>query len=229
MKRSKKLLMAGVLTLGMGTGAVLFTPQGMNASGNVVLASVDWVTSQLNPVKTKISELESKLAAQQQEINNLKAQIGDTTNPPTTPPTGQLPSVVYAKGTVSVHSGATKDYKVIATKPAGSSLKVIDSFTGSSGLWYRVELSSTVRGWVYSGDVSTTKPATTTPTQVVTTGDVHLRKGATTSYPVIETLKAGTTHKYISTFTNSAGEKWYNIETTSGNKGWVFSGLSEVK
>ncbi|ESU34132.1 hypothetical protein G3A_02365 [Bacillus sp. 17376] len=229
MNHTKKLLVAGMITVGMGSGAFLFTPKEMDASGNVVLASVDWVTSQLNPVNSKISELESKLAAQQQEINNLKAQIGSTTNPPTTPPTGQLPSVVYAKGTVSIHSGATKDYKVIATKTAGSSLKVVDSFTGSAGLWYRVELSSTVRGWVYSGDISTTKPTATVPTQVVTTGDVHLRKGATTSYPVIETLKAGTTHKYISTFVNSAGEKWYNIQTASGNKGWVFSGLSEVK
>lgn len=229
MKRSKKVIVAGMLALGIGSGAVLFTPKDMKASGNVVLASVDWVTSQLNPVKSKITALESKLAAQEQEINNLKAQIGNTTNPPTTPPTGQFPSVVYAKGTVSIHSGATKGYKVIATRTAGSTLKVIDSFTGSAGLWYRVELSSTIRGWVYSGDVSTTKPTSTVPTQVVTTGDVYLRRGATTSYPVIETLKAGTTHKYISTFENSSGEKWFNIQTASGNKGWVFSGLSEVK
>lgn len=229
MKRSKKLLAVGMLTLGMGSGAVLFTPKGMNASGNVVLASVDWVTSQLNPVKTKMTDLESKIAAQQEEINTLKAQIGNTTKPPTNPPAGQLPAVVYAKNSITIHSGASKNYKIVATKPAGSSLTVIDSFTGAAGLWYRVELSSTVRGWVYSEDVTTTKPATTTPTLVVATVEVNLRKGATTGYPVIETLKAGTSHKYISTFVNSAGEKWYNIQTASGNKGWVFSGLSEVK
>ncbi|MGN7175954.1 peptide-binding protein [Paenibacillus sp. FSL R5-0490] len=227
MSRTKKLIAAGALTLGIGAGAVLFTPNAINASSNVVLASVDWVTSQLNPMKSKITELESKLASQQQEINNLKSQIG---NPTTPPAEGQLPSAVYVtKSSVNIHSGASTDYKVVATKAMGSSLKVIDSFKASTGLWYRVELSSTLKGWVFSGNVSIDKPSTAAPSQVITTGDVHLRKGATTSYGVIQTLPKGTVLKYISTFVNSKGETWYNAQTSSGVKGWVFGGLSEVR
>ncbi|MBS4190240.1 SH3 domain-containing protein [Bacillus sp. FJAT-49705] len=232
MNRSKKLIVAGALTLGIGTGAIIFTPQAMNASSNVVLASVDWVTSQLNPMKSKITELENKISSQQQEINNLKSQIGTNPGtPPTQPPVeGELPSVVYAaNASVNIHSGASKNYKVVATKTKGTSLKVIDKFNAATGLWYRVELSPSLKGWVFSNEVSVNKPSTSTPTQVVTFGDVHLRKGATTSYPILQTLKSGTTLKYISTFTNAAGEVWYNVETSAGVKGWVSGTLSEVK
>ncbi|WP_264739649.1 SH3 domain-containing protein [Cytobacillus firmus] len=226
MSRTKKWIAAGALTLGIGAGAALFTPHAINASSNVILASVDWVTSQLNPMKSKISELESKIATQQQEIDSLKSQIG---NPTTPPAEGQLPTAVYVtKSSVNIHSGASTDYKVIATKSFGSSLKVIDSFKASTGLWYRVELSATLKGWVFSGNVSADKPATA-PTQVITTGDVHLRKGATTSYEVIQTLPKGTVLKYISTFVNSKGETWYNAQTSAGVKGWVFGGLCEVR
>lgn len=232
MNRSKKVIAAGVLTLGLGAGAVISTPQVMKASSNVVLASVDWVTSQLNPMKTKISELESKIASQQQEINTLKAQVsnpGTTTPPVVTPPvTGDLPSSVYAKGTVNVHSGATKEYKVVATKTSGSLLKVIDSHKSATGLWYRVELSSTLKGWVFSGDVSTEKPANAEKV-VVTFGDVNLRKGATTSYASLQVIPKGTNLKYISSFTNAAGEVWHNVQTAAGIKGWVIGSLSEVK
>lgn len=225
MSRTKKIVVAGALTLGIGAGAYMFTPKGMDAASNVVLASVDWVTSQINPMKTKIADLESKVASQHQEINNLKAQISKLGNP-----AGQLPSTVYTvKSSVTIHSGAARNYKVIATKPAGSALKVVDSVNISTGLWYRVEISSTVKGWVFSGDVSTSKPSATVPTQVITTGDVQLRRGATTSYPAIQLIKKGTTLRYISTFVNAKGETWYNVETSSGVKGWIFGGLGEVR
>ncbi|MFE8701691.1 SH3 domain-containing protein [Cytobacillus sp. FJAT-54145] len=234
MNRSKKIIAAGALTIGIGAGAYLFTPQGMSASSNVVLASVDWVTSQLNPVKTKVSDLESKVATQQQEINNLKAQLaklGSPTTPPTTPPTdGQLPSTVYVnKSSVTIHSGATTKYKIVATKTMGSALKVVGSHNSATGLWYNVELSSTLKGWVQSSDISITAPSNTTPTQVVAFGDVHLRKGATTGYTILTTIPKGTTLKYISTFVNTSGETWYNVETSSGLKGWVYGGLTEVR
>ncbi|MBY0123487.1 SH3 domain-containing protein [Bacillus sp. S/N-304-OC-R1] len=238
MNRSKNIIVAGALTLSIGAGAILATPQAMKASSNVVLASVDWVTSQLNPMKTKLTELENKINSQQQEINSLKTQLSQVgTNPVTPPPTtteppatGDLPSTVYAaNATVNIHSGATKDYKVIATQTKGTSLKVIDKFNSATGLWYRVELSATLKGWVFSNEVSVTKPSTSGPTQVVTTGEVYLRKGATTSYAVLQTLPKGTTLKYISTFTNTKGEIWYNAETSAGVKGWISGTLSEVK
>lgn len=238
MKRTKKLIAAGAIALGIGAGAVIVTPMDMNAAGNVVLASVDWVTSQVNPLKTRISgletktaDLEAKITKQQQEIESLKAQIGNGSPTPTPPPPaeGQLPSTVYAKSTVNIRSGASKDYKILAVKPAGSSLKVIGSVTVATGLWYRVEVTSSTFGWVFSGDVSTTKPTVTSPTTVTVKSEANIRKGASTDYPIVATVKAGTNLKYLSAFTNTKGETWYNVETAAGVRGWMSSTLGEVK
>lgn len=244
MKRSKKILAACSLTIGIGAGAIIFTPAGINAANNVVLASVDWVNSVINPINTKVSTLESKVAAleakvtaQQQEINSLKGQVGSTSpgtpstpETPTTPEKPGLPSVVYVnKSSANIRSGASSSYKVVATKAQGSSLNVIDSFTGAQGLWYRVSVTSSLKGWVFSGDISTTKPTVTTPTKVVTIGEVNLRKGASTGYAIVELIPKGITLKYIQTFTNSKGEVWVNVEAASGNKGWITASLGEVK
>ena len=169
MNRSKKFIAACTLAIGIGAGAVIFTPTGINASSNVVLASVDWVNSKINPINTKVSSLESKITnlektinSQQQEINNLKAGNGSSTpttpTTPTTPEGTEVPKVVYInKSSANVYSGASNAYKLLATKTKGTSLTVIDSFTSPSGIWYRVSLSSTIKGWIYSGDISTSK------------------------------------------------------------------------
>jgi uncharacterized protein YgiM (DUF1202 family) len=231
MKKYKKLIVAGALTVGIGAGAVIFTPSGMNASSNVVLASVDWVNSKLNPVNSKISTLESKLNSQQATITKLQQEINKlkgSNDSVATPSNSGTPSIVYvSKSSIKVHSGATRSYKVVATKSKGTSLKVIDSFKSSSGVWYRVSLSTTLKGWVYSGDVSTKK--TSQPTKVVIKENVNLRKGATTGYPSVQLLSKGTTLKYISSFKNNKGETWYNVETSSGKRGWIKSTYGEVK
>lgn len=237
MYKSKKFIVAGSISIGIGLGALLFTPQGMNAASNVVLASVDWVNSQINPINTKVSSLEAKINSQQKEIENLKIQLakGNTPSPPQTTqpnPGSNEESTTYFtnKNAVKVHSGATRDYKVVSTLSKNISLKVIDTFKSSTGLWYRVELSSTLKGWIHSEDVSTTKSeSTSSPTKVITSGNVHLRKGATTNYSIIQTIPAGTTLKYIQTFTNANGEYWYNVETSEGVKGWIIGSLGEVK
>ncbi|RHW37275.1 SH3 domain-containing protein [Neobacillus notoginsengisoli] len=243
MKFYKKLAAAGVLAASVTAGAVMFTPDSMNASSNVVLASVDWVKAQLSPINSKVSSLESKVttlegrvASQQTELNSLKAQVeklaqgGSSTPPPPATSTPTLPSTVYvSKSSVTIHSGATTSYKVVATQTAGTALKVVDSFKSTNGIWYRVQLSSSLFGWVFSGDVSTTKVAVTQPTQVIAKSTANVRKGASTSYASVASLKAGTVTKYLGTFKNSKGETWYNVQLSSGVKGWVISTLCEVK
>ncbi|KON86274.1 peptide-binding protein [Sporosarcina globispora] len=235
MNRVKKLVAAGIVTAGIGTGAILFTPSGSDASTNVVLASVEWVNTKINPIntklsslETKISSLEAKVASQQKEIEALKSNGGGGTTDPTTPPPSGLPSAVYTtKDSVTIHSGALRTYKVVATMPKNTALTVVDSHTSSSGLWYRVSVSSSLLGWVHSEDVSTTKPSEVKT--VVTTADVNMRKGARTDYAIISLLPKGTVVKYIQSHTNSAGEVWYNVETSSGVRGWIISDYGEVR
>ncbi|WP_113930707.1 SH3 domain-containing protein [Bacillus sp. P14.5] len=229
MFKSKKSIAAIAITIGLASGIGMTAPASTSADSNVLLASVDWVKSQLSPINSRISQLEQTVQSQQSQINQLKDQIADgSTGPGDTTPS--LPSAVYTtNNNVTIHSGATRQYRVIATKPFGSALKVIDKHTTSIGVWYRVELSSTLKGWVFSGDTSTTKPTNTVPTQVVTKSDVHLRAGATTSYSIKTTLSGGTTLKYIQSFKNSLGETWYNVETSNGDRGWIISSLAEVR
>ncbi|MDP4171210.1 MAG: SH3 domain-containing protein [Bacillota bacterium] len=247
MKRTKKIFVAGALVLGMASGALLFTPKGINASGNVVLASVDWVTSQLNPMNSKIADLEKKIASQQQDLSNLRAQINTmAANAQVQGQGQQLQSVVYTTKTAAIRSGANVHYKIIATKTVGSSLKVIDSVTLSTGLWYRVELSSTLKGWIAATDISlvknssananasdtkisVTSQASVTPKQVIITKSVTLRKGASDSYPANATIQAGKSVMYLQTFVNSKGETWLNVETPTHVRGWMLSGFGEVK
>jgi uncharacterized protein YgiM (DUF1202 family) len=217
----KKRWIAGILGTALTFGAVAGTT---SAEGNVLLASVEWVNAQLNPLKSKVTSLETQVAQQQQQIKELRDAIANGS----TPPPATLPSKVYVSSTsAKIRSGATSNYKVIAEKPYGSTLNVIDKFESTSGLWYRVTVTADTKGWVYSGEVSTT--AVSAPTKVVTTAKVNIRKGATSSYSVVATVASGTTLKYISSFTNSSGETWYNVETAKGEKGWMISTYGEVK
>jgi uncharacterized protein YgiM (DUF1202 family) len=225
MMRSKKWAIIGGLTVGMTIGSIFFTPSIMKASEEVILASVDWVTAQLNPMKSQIAKLEAQIQAQQKEINSLKQQLANQS------PSASLPSTVYVtKNKVAIRSGASTSYKIIIYKNTGDALKVINSFTSSQGLWYNVQISSTVKGWVYSGDVSTSKTtASNTQKTVVTVAKANIRKGASTSYPIIETVDRGVSLRFIQQFTNSQGEVWYNVETNSGKRGWIAAYLGEVK
>ncbi|WP_298467116.1 SH3 domain-containing protein [uncultured Psychrobacillus sp.] len=233
----KKILTTIGVVLGLSFLIAINTPASTKANSNLLLASVDWVQSQLNPLNSKVTTLEKKVAEQDAMIKQLQKAVseGGTVIPPIpstpdTPTPGTLPSVVYTNtGSVKVHSGATRNYKVLATLTANKSLNVIDQHGTGANLWYRVEVSSTVKGWVHSGDVTTTKPSNVTPSSVITKEAVNIRKGATTSYASIELVVKGTSLKYISSFKNAKGETWYNVQSPKGNKGWVLSTLTEVR
>ena len=233
----KKIVATVIAVIGFCLLIAISTPASTKANTNLLLASVDWVQSQINPITTKVNTLEKQVADQDAMIKQLQKALAEggtvvaptpTTPAPTTP--GNLPSVVYTNASnVTVHSGATKNYKVVATLIANKALNVIDQHGTGTNLWYRVEVSSTVKGWVHSGDVTTTKPGNVTPSSVVALGTLNIRKGATTSYASIEQVAKGTSLKYISSFKNANGETWYNVQSPKGNKGWVLSTLTEVR
>ncbi|ALC86367.1 hypothetical protein AM499_11395 [Bacillus sp. FJAT-22090] len=230
----KKFLATIGAVLGLSLLISINIPTSTKADSNLLLASVEWVQAQLNPIQTKVTSLEKQVAEQKVLIEQLQkavAEGGGVVTPPTTPTVpGDLPSVVYTTtNSVKVHSGASRDYKVLATFGANKGLTVIDQHKSASGVWYRVEISAAVKGWVFSGDVSTTKPTDYIPTNVITKQAVNVRKGATTNYASIELVAKGTSLKYLGSFKNASGETWYNVQTAKGTKGWVLSTLTEVK
>jgi N-acetylmuramoyl-L-alanine amidase len=60
------------------------------------------------------------------------------------------------------------------------------------------------------------------PIKIKVEKTVNIRKGATTSYSIVKTLKSGQQVTVIDEFTNSSGQKWYRVDL--GNvKGWAIS------
>ncbi|MCK1995954.1 SH3 domain-containing protein [Psychrobacillus psychrodurans] len=229
----KKLLATVGAVLGLSLLLTINTPTSTKADSNLLLASVEWVQAQLSPLQTKITSLEKQLAEQDATIKQLQKAIAEGGNvvvtPPTTEPSTETPAVVYTTTNAKVHSGATRNYKVLSTIAANKGLTVIGQHKGADGVWYRVEVSSTVKGWIFSNDVSTTKPSEFIPSKVVTKQATNVRKGATTNYKSLETVAKGSTLTYLGSFKNANGETWYNVQTPKGTKGWVLSTLTEVK
>ncbi|WP_277585995.1 SH3 domain-containing protein [Psychrobacillus antarcticus] len=230
----KKLLATVGAVLGLSLVLTFITPTSTKADSNLLLASVEWVQAQLNPLQTKVTTLEKQVAEQDVIIKQLQKAVAEGSSVVVTPPTTTNPptettAVIYTKASAKVHSGATKNYKVLATIAANKGLSVIGEHKGADGIWYRVEVSATVKGWIFSGDVSTTKPVDFVPSKVITKESTNVRKGATTNYKSLETVAKGSSLTYLGSFKNANGETWYNVQTAKGNKGWVLSTLTEVK
>ena len=228
----KKLIATTGVVLGLSLLLLINSPISTKANSNLLLASVEWVQAQLNPLQTKVSSLEKQVAEQDAMIKQLQKAVsegGGVVTPPTTPEPAQPDTVYTSANNVKVHSGASTNYKVVATLAANKALPVIDQHKGANGIWYRVEVSSSVKGWIFSGDVTTTKPGAVVPSSVVAKQATNVRKGATTNYQSIELVQKGTVLKYLGSFKNANGETWYNVQTPKGNKGWVLSTQTEVK
>jgi N-acetylmuramoyl-L-alanine amidase len=129
---------------------------------------------------------------------------------------------------VNVREGATTAYEVVDQLKKGQKVKVIDEFTNAKGeLWYRVDLGS-VKGWVISKFLTQVKneaapvlPSFSKKTVYTNSNKVVVRKGASITYPSVETLNANQKVTAIDQFVNRiTGETWIRIQSEK-NLGWV--------
>lgn len=129
------------------------------------------------------------------------------------------PIELTAINKLAVHKGATTAYEKVLEIFAGQNVTVIDEFTNAFGeKWYRLDLGS-IKGWAESSNI-VNKETISTNQKLVTVEIASVRKGATTSYPIVMNLKQGTVVTVIDEFTNSTGQKWFRIDLGSV-KGWV--------
>ncbi|AZB44549.1 hypothetical protein CEF21_20930 [Bacillus sp. FJAT-42376] len=120
----------------------------------------------------------------------------------------------------NVRSGASTDYKKLSTLTKGTAVKVVDQFTNKANeKWYRVQIGSTF-GWV-SASLLTEKAVYLNTSMYIGTYKSELRKGAEFRYTVVEKPSYGSKVTLLSQFINKDGEKWVNIQTASGRKGWI--------
>ena len=131
------------------------------------------------------------------------------------------------KSVSNMRSGATTSYKIVQTIPAGTSLKILDSFTNAKKeVWFNVEYKGK-KGWVRSDlfVLSAVGGETATSKKVVNQTTIH--KGATKSYAVVATAKPGTTLVVHQEFTNAFKEKWVQVTYATGKKGWMLASAFE--
>ncbi|TFD95765.1 SH3 domain-containing protein [Jeotgalibacillus sp. R-1-5s-1] len=60
------------------------------------------------------------------------------------------------------------------------------------------------------------------PASIELSEDTSLHSGATVQYRILLDLKKGQSYQVVGEFTNSLGEKWYNV-STAGLKGWALA------
>ncbi|UHA61556.1 SH3 domain-containing protein [Metabacillus litoralis] len=122
--------------------------------------------------------------------------------------------------TVSMHKGATTNYDVVSTLKKGEIVGVIGDFTNNSNEeWLNISVNS-VKGWVKKTSVS---PLEEAPSSLYANKNLaDVRKGASTSYPSVETLQYGQKVTVIDTYVSTQGEIWYRIDLGSV-QGWVYS------
>ncbi len=129
------------------------------------------------------------------------------------------PIELKAINKLTVHKGATTAYAKVREISAGQKVTVIDEFTNAFGeKWYRIDLGS-IKGWAESSNIEK-KETISSNQQLIQVTNASVRKGATTSYPIVSTLKQGSKVTVIDEFTNSTGQKWLRIDLGSV-KGWT--------
>ena len=122
----------------------------------------------------------------------------------------------YSTGSnVRVRSAPSTSSVIRTTLSKGQSFKVIGSSTNG---WYNVELSNGTKGYVSAQYVSFTAPTVTQVRTGYSTGSgVRVRSAPSTSSTIRTTLSKGQSFKVIGSSTNG----WYNVELSSGIKGYV--------
>ncbi|GAM14756.1 N-acetylmuramoyl-L-alanine amidase [Mesobacillus selenatarsenatis] len=105
---------------------------------------------------------------------------------------------------------------ILGSLPKGTAVKVY----GADGSWLKVYASTLNKtGWVSSSYITKQKPATTV-TKVVLKVNTNIRKGPSTSYPILYTEKAGTFMEKL-----GVSNGWVKVKSPGGVVGWVYGPL----
>jgi N-acetylmuramoyl-L-alanine amidase len=122
-----------------------------------------------------------------------------------------------------VRKGAAIHYPSITSLKLNQKVNIIDEFSRSGEVWYRLQLTSSTFGWVPAKSLSSKQIKNTKITVKVTSAIV--RSGASTSYKKVASLQKGKSFTVIDTFINSKNETWFRIEYQNKRYGWISSSV----
>ena len=123
--------------------------------------------------------------------------------------------------TIYVRSGAGRSYSAVGTVSTGDKVTILS--TGS--IWSKIKTSGGTVGYVKNvylknGDTNYASGTTyySSTYSLVTTANVNLRSGASTSTAVIKTLSTGTKVTCL-----GKNGSFYLVQTADGTQGYVYS------
>ncbi|WNS75106.1 N-acetylmuramoyl-L-alanine amidase [Bacillus sp. DTU_2020_1000418_1_SI_GHA_SEK_038] len=122
----------------------------------------------------------------------------------------------------NLRSGPSTNDSVIDQATMGTLLTAIDKAYDTSGdLWYKALNSSNQTVWVHETVVSTQPTFSKGATLIVGASNISLHSGASTQYKVKEVLKKDSKITFVGDFTNSLGQYWLQVKSSTGNTGWI--------
>ena len=151
-------------------------------------------------------------------------------------PSEESTVMAVAYDSVNVRSGASTSKSVVCVVHKDEKVTVTGQAKDSNGdVWYKVETASGKKGYIRSdllkkadsensGSSSGSSEGAGQKMQVAYDG-VNMRKGAGTSYDVVEVIYLGDTLTVLGQDKDSSGNIWYKVKAASGNTGYIRSDM----
>lgn len=121
---------------------------------------------------------------------------------------------------VNLRTGPSTSHNIIFTVSKGDSLTILNKDNSD---WYKVKTSNGVTGYMSSAYISadgdTSSGSDPVNISAVTTADVNLRTGSSTSSSIIKTVDEGTSI----TITDKSNSSWYKVKLSDGTTGYIYS------
>ncbi|MFO1444398.1 N-acetylmuramoyl-L-alanine amidase [Bacillus sp. Bva_UNVM-123] len=145
-----------------------------------------------------------------------------TTDPSTLP---EVNSYVYSyQNGLDVRKGATESYASVSKLSVNQKVRVLDHFTPSNGApWLRVEVNSSLMGWVPASSVGSTQALGNL--LYVNVDVANLRSGPSLNDAVVDQASKGARLTAITSEYDSNGDLWYKALTNTNKIVWISSSV----
>ena len=159
--------------------------------------------------------------------------VTETPETPVIKPAGdnEIVTIVNCKVSVNVRSGAGTSYSPVGTAPKAAEYKLLARVSVGSVTWYKVQYTSSKEGYIHQDYIKTGTGTPSTPTSgntitiVNCNTSVNVREGASSSTKLLGTAEKGKVYEYLG---RTVDGKWYQIQYTSTQKGFVYSQYVKV-
>ncbi|WP_223701292.1 SH3 domain-containing protein [Sutcliffiella deserti] len=217
----KKTIIIAMSALLIGTLVGSLFTTSTSASSNFVIASVEWVNAQLNPIKDRITNLEENAG------NSGSGQPEESVKVISSGFTGLK---IVVSRTANIRSGlSTSTPAKINNSPSGTEFHYLQTHYDQNGnMWYEGTFLDGTTAYIVASHSTIELPSASSYSHVVLNKDANIRSDKSFNGSVVTQLKKSSVATYIQTQSNSRGETWYQIRLSDGTTAWVIQHAAEV-